>query len=138
MKELLDLILFIDDDEGTNFLHQRFTTRANCTRHIKTMTSAVDALAYLKDTKNPDYIRPNIIFLDINMPVMNGWDFLEEYNELDEKYQSDIILVMLTTSLNPSDKERAKQLQIVSDFKNKPLTTETLLELIKEKFPERF
>ncbi len=138
MKKLLDLILFIDDDEGTNFLHKRFTAKSGCTKQIKTVTSASKAISYLKNNNSSEYIRPNIIFLDVNMPEMSGWDFLEEYNKLSDKSHSDIVLVMLSSSLSPSDKKKADEFKIVDDFKNKPLTSNSLLSLVKEKFPERF
>jgi CheY-like chemotaxis protein len=65
---------------------------------------------------------------------MNGWEFLEEYRKLDEKYKSEAIVVMLTTSENPDDKIKAKTMNIASDFKTKPLTKEMLEEIISKYF----
>lgn len=134
MTTKLDLIIFIDDDLATNYLHERNARLADCAKDIKVFSSALDALAYLKDTENENYVKPNIIFLDINMPVMNGWEFLEEYDKLDISAQSDLLLVMLTTSLNPRDREKADALNLVGNFRSKPLLTEQLLEIVAENF----
>lgn len=138
IQHKLDLIVFIDDDIATNFLHQRSAEQANCAKVVKTFLSAVDALDYLKNDKSEDYIRPNLIFLDINMPIMNGWEFIEEYEKLDPSLQSDFVLIMLTTSLNPLDKEKARALNLIDDFQNKPLTCNGLLNIVEEHFPELF
>jgi CheY-like chemotaxis protein len=68
------------------------------------------------------------------MPGMNGWEFLKEYNMLDEEFKSRAIVVMLTTSENPDDKARAKAMNIASDFKTKPLTKEMLEEIVGKYF----
>lgn len=138
IQDKLDLILFIDDDIATNFLHERSAIQADCAKNIKTFLSAVDALAYLKNNTATEYIRPNLIFLDINMPIMNGWEFIVEYEKLDETLKSDFVLVMLTTSLNPNDRLKAKELNLISDFQNKPLKSDGLLKIVQENFPERF
>ena len=138
IKDKLELILFIDDDAATNFLHNRTADYADCAKKVMTFESAVNALEYLKANDSEDYIRPNLIFLDINMPVMNGWEFIDEYNNLDESLRSDFVLVMLTTSLNPLDKTKAESLNLISDFQSKPLRSEDLIEIIQTNFPERF
>ncbi len=138
INDKLELILFIDDDAATNFLHNRTADQADCAKKVMTFESAVNALDYLKADESQDYIRPNLIFLDINMPIMNGWEFIEEYDKLDASLKSDFILVMLTTSLNPLDKTRAEELNLISEFQSKPLRSEDLIGLIQKNFPERF
>ncbi|MFS4483976.1 response regulator [Hyunsoonleella sp. 2307UL5-6] len=137
MTTKLDLIIFIDDDFATNYLHERNAKLADCTKHVKIFSSALDALGYLKNTDSEDYIKPNIIFLDINMPIMNGWEFLEEYEKINISKHSDLLLVMLTTSLNPKDKAKADDWNIVSDYRNKPLLSEQLLKIVKDNFNEK-
>jgi CheY-like chemotaxis protein len=138
INDKLELILFIDDDAATNFLHNRTADQADCAKKVMTFESAVNALDYLKADESQDYIRPNLIFLDINMPIMNGWEFIEEYDKLDASLKSDFILVMLTTSLNPLDKTRAEALNLISEFQSKPLRSEDLIGLIQKNFPEIF
>jgi CheY-like chemotaxis protein len=76
--------------------------------------------------------QPELIFLDINMPGMNGWEFLEHYKQLPEGLQNAMIVVMLTTSENPDDKARAATQGMLADFKSKPLTKEMLEEVINK------
>jgi len=87
----------------------------------------------LESSKNENGTHPDMIFLDINMPGMNGWEFLEEYSKLDKQRQSEVIIIMLTTSDSPSDKAKAAALDIVADYKTKPLTKEMVHE-IKDKY----
>jgi CheY-like chemotaxis protein len=108
-----------------------------CARHIKTVQSGKDALQYLVQSENPDsdkdkYPSPDLIFLDINMPAMNGWEFLEEYDKISVKHR--IIMVMLTTSLFPEDRARAETLDQISGFENKPLTVEKITAVLKKYF----
>ncbi|HKB44406.1 MAG TPA: hypothetical protein VKC90_08445, partial [Chitinophagaceae bacterium] len=79
-----------------------------------------------------------LIFLDINMPAMNGWEFLDKYNELDQQHKGKVITVMLTTSLNPDDKLKANDNPIISRFETKPLTSEKLHAILRKYFPEYF
>lgn len=77
-----------------------------------------------------------LTLLDINMPVMDGWEFLEAYHALEDNQKGKIIIIMLTTSLNPDDKIRAEEISEVSGFKSKPLSIETVEEIMKTYFPE--
>jgi hypothetical protein len=69
---------------------------------------------------------------------MNGWEFLEKYNSLAKEHQGNIVIIMLTTSLNPDDRLRSKDFPLVSGFENKPLTSEKLENLLKKHFPEKY
>jgi CheY-like chemotaxis protein len=75
---------------------------------------------------------PQIIFLDINMPVMNGWEFLEEYEKLPSTFKESIFVIMLTTSVNPMDFENAKDFESVHGYRRKPLTHAMLIKLYDE------
>ena len=68
------------------------------------------------------------------MPGINGWEFLEAYDELEEKQHGRIVIVMLTTSLNPDDEKKANSIPPINGFQNKPLTPESLQEILKEHF----
>lgn len=139
MKRKLNCILLIDDDEPTNFLNRMVIEEVDCTERIETMQSARDALKYLTNAKpNGDYPRPDLVFLDINMPAMDGWEFLEKYDQLPEAQKAKIIVVMLTTSFNPEDELKAHKIAGIAGFRNKPLTAEVLTQLLKQHFPQHF
>ena len=130
MTNKVDCILLIDDDEATNFLHKIVINRAGCANKVVAVQSGADALEFLTTKSNSRYPQPDIIFLDINMPVMDGWEFLEEYKKLDIECRAKKIVVMLTTSLNPDDRIKAEQCGLLDDFMNKPLKAEMITELL--------
>jgi CheY-like chemotaxis protein len=130
MNILLDCVLLIDDDEPTNFLNRMTLEQAGCARRIQIAESGWEALDFLQAT-NP---RPDLIFLDINMPAMDGWEFLERYRNLPSACKADVVLVMLTTSLNPDDEQRTRAIPEVAGFEHKPLGQEKLENLLKKYF----
>lgn len=125
---IIDTILLIDDDAPTNFLNSIIIKKSNICAHVEVKDSALKALEWLKNNDS----KPDLIFLDINMPMMSGWEFLQEYDKLPKEQQENTELVMLTTSLNPKDKERAALHKSVSYFLNKPLTIEKVTNFIQE------
>lgn len=122
-------VLLIDDDTSTNFIHQIIIEDARCIENVTVFNSAKEALSYLE---NPSVV-PNVIFLDINMPGMDGWEFLEQYSLLD-KHINNIILFVLSTSMNPSDEKRANENKFVTAFLNKILTEEIIFEIADKYF----
>lgn len=134
----LNCILLVDDDLATNFLHRKVVQITGIDVHVQTTTSGKDALDFLcqlsKYQDTAEIPRPGIIFLDINMPEMNGWEFLEEYDKLREEQKAQIVVVMLTTSLNPDDEERAHSNKNITTFLNKPLKPEVLKDLADKYF----
>ena len=143
MKQKLNCVLFIDDDEPTNFLNGMIIENAGCAGHIEIVNSGEQALRYLgnnkgKTDKSNRYPRPDLIFLDVNMPAMNGWEFLKEYNDLEDEQKGNIVIIMLTTSFNPDDKSKAKETPHVTGFENKPLTDKKLAALLMKHFPDNY
>ncbi len=130
MKKL-DTILLIDDDPATNFLHKFILEKENCATNIISIQSAEEALEYIKETIKKGFQCPELIFLDINMPRMNGWEFIDEYKKITQDNTVSKIVVMLTTSLDPKDKEKAENIQDINEFISKPLTSEKLRHLLQ-------
>lgn len=133
MKKL-GCVLLIDDDESTNFINEFVIDNEDCAEEIVSTESGEDALNLLKPEKDPEPLRPDLIFLDVNMPGMNGWEFLQEYEQLPQDVRENSVVVVLTTSPNPDDKQRAETFPEVKEFINKPLTGEMLHEIITDHF----
>jgi CheY-like chemotaxis protein len=141
MKVKLNCILLVDDDEPTNFLNRLAVEEVDCTNNIKVIQGAREALDYLvcagkQNEVNTTCPRPEIIFLDINMPAMDGWEFLEKYESMPETDKSSVIVIMLTTSFNPEDEMKARKIPSVKEFRNKPLTPEMLEDILGRYFKE--
>jgi len=140
MKKI-NCILLVDDSSADNEYHTIIIRKADVCNHIKLATDGRKALDYIiksgESNQSEAFPKPELIYLDINMPRMNGFEFLEEYKQLDEKLQSEILIMMLTTSLNPNDRERALATHEVTEFQNKPLTIAMLQETIAKYFQPR-
>ena len=139
MKHKLNCILLIDDDEPTNFLNRMTLEQADCASHVQILQSGQEALDFLmrqgKFANGHDYPHPDLIFLDINMPAMDGWEFLEKYRELPPAQKASIVMIMLTTSLNPDDQLRAGAIPEINGFEHKPLRIDRLKEVLQNYFP---
>ncbi|MEP7106860.1 MAG: response regulator [Ferruginibacter sp.] len=139
MKKKLNCILLIDDDEPTNFISNMLLEEANCTHLVQIEESGKRALNYLSKAadcsrENAAMAYPELIFLDINMPAMNGWEFLDKYKELKAGQHPETVIILLTTSINPDDSIRADSIPMVSGFENKPLTGNMIQTLLKKHF----
>jgi len=131
MKNKLKCILLIDDDEEDNFFHKIVINDMNITESIQVAHNGIEALEFL--TKE-NQTAPELIFLDINMPKMNGWEFLEAYQKLNAPQKAKLVVVMLTTSINPVDQKRAEQFPEIANFNSKPLTDLVLMDILKRYF----
>ncbi len=141
MKRKLNSILLIDDDEDSNYFNKRIIGSHNITEHIQIAETGKEAIDYLTNKGRfainaNGYPAPALIFLDINMPVMDGWEFLEHYFRLPDEQKGKIIVIMLTSSPNPEDVKKSEEIDEVSDFLKKPLTKDLLNEILQKHFPE--
>ena len=127
-------ILLVDDDETTNFVNQMLLEDLEVTDQILTATNGEEALALIKQQCANDSC-PTLVLLDINMPVMNGFEFLAAYDQLETASKQSVVVVMLTTSLNPDDLNRLDDLPS-QGFLNKPLTSEMVEQVIETHFDQ--
>ncbi len=132
----LDCILLVDDDRATNFLNKRLLDKMGVANHIKIARNGIEAMDYLVSASEGqrDFPMPDLIFLDINMPLVNGWEFLERYDSMPEDFKSHITVLMLTTSLRQDDLERAEKAPSVKGFIHKPLTESEIWRVLNENF----
>lgn len=125
-------VMLIDDNEIDNMINQKMIEAAVAANHIYTHTSAKSALEFIKNIEPlavADQILPEIIFLDIDMPLMDGFQFLDSFEKLGNGVKKKCKIVMLTSSLNPQDLARSKKYRSVMKFLNKPLTHESITNL---------
>ena len=125
-------VMVIDDNEIDRYIANRNITKYDFAEEVITMESSRGALSFLGSLKDtPDQL-PQLIFLDIRMPEIDGFGFLEEYEKLPDSVKQNCIIMMLTTSLNPTDHERAANNPYVSKFLNKPLDKDKIDLLISD------
>lgn len=118
-------VLLIDDNEITNAIQSQLIKTSGFADTIVMRQSGIDALEYLRNKVTEANV-PEIIFLDIRMPVIDGFGFLEEYKKLPAYITDKAKVVMLTSSLDDSDRAKSKSDSHVSDFIVKPLTIDKL------------
>lgn len=134
--KVLKCVMLVDDNQDDNFYHERIIKNNDLATIVIAKNSARDALDYIKSDKYIIGTKPTLLFLDINMPGMNGWEFLEEYCKLNIELQKRLIIVMLTTSDRSEDVEKAKTYNVVSDYVVKPLTKEKMEAIIDKYFTD--
>ncbi len=118
------MIVLIDDDEIQNLINGKVISIVNSSIEVKAFTSAEKALNALINSE----LMPKLLFLDINMPKMNGWDFLDAYSTQEVQ----VPVYMLSSSINDKDIKRADGYQIVRSFISKPLVMERLHDILAE------
>ena len=124
-------ILLVDDDEIYVFLTKRIIEETNLVDRISVFGNGKEAIDFLRSNADDISQLPEIIFLDLSMPIMDGWDFLEEYILLKPKLGKTITIYIISSSISPYDLKRAKEISEVSDFIIKPISKLKFTEIIK-------
>ncbi len=126
-------VMIIDDNDIDNFINERILKSSLFTENVYVHTSAKSALEFLKNLESvkelPKEIIPTYIFLDLNMPIMDGFQFMEAFQKFSAEFQAAIKIVILTTSLNPSDLETSKKFKQHIKFFYKPLNEGMLKDI---------
>lgn len=122
-------LLVIDDDDINIFIIKKIVEKTGYNVNMVSKANGLLAIDYLKATLDKDDF-PHLILIDINMPVLNGWEFLDAYEELNITPRVD--MYMLSSSVYENDIEKAKTYAKVKGFISKPLSIERLVELFKQ------
>ncbi|RWY53763.1 response regulator [Mucilaginibacter gilvus] len=123
-------VLVIDDDVINNFIFERLTLKVTADIMLAFCLNGEEAIDYLQSLIENARTLPDIIFLDLTMPVMNGWDFLEEYHRLNLDSVVGAKVYIITSSIFNLDIERALGYAIVKDFITKPISTTKLEQIL--------
>lgn len=128
--------MIIDDNEIDIFINQKTIESLNIAKRVQSFSSAQDALNYLKlmDEENSYYqlLAPQLILLDINMPIIDGFKFLDEFNKYTIFKQNPIAIFMLSSSLSPDDINKINNYKNVFGIISKPLKADKLIEQLKK------
>ena len=120
----------VDDDEVYTMGIKRLIRRAELINEVQFYENGKLAIeALLEDKDNPDML-PDVILLDINMPIMDGWEFLEKYNTIKQQLIKGILIYMVSSSINPRDIEKAKNYEDVTEYLEKPVTLEEIQQMV--------
>ncbi len=122
-------VLLIDDDDVFNFVHKRIIERIESSVEVIVINSCRKALEYLSEV---NLVMPDFIFLDINMPDMNGFDFLDASASLPDAVRAKLRVVFVTSSLNEADVVKANSYPMVVGFQDKPLNAEVIAKLLNK------
>jgi len=121
--------IMVDDDEFNNLIYSMVIEDALGNVDTQSFTEPEEGLAYIQKVQDP-----TILFLDINMPTLTGWEFLEQYEKFSEEVKAQIKIFILSSSVDFRDKDRAAANKYVSGFLSKPLESETVISIVNEEF----
>lgn len=125
-------ILLVDDDDVFNFVHKRIIERIDKSAEVSVLNSSRSALDFLTEAKSNF---PDFIFLDINMPEMNGFEFLDACAQLPLTIQARMKVIFVTSSLNDADVVKANSYPMVVGFHDKPLNAEVIRSILANSQP---
>ena len=124
-------VLLIDDDQVYLFAATKTIEATGLAGNVEVCTNGLDSLEYLKNLIKSSGKLPDVIFIDINMPIMDGWEFLEEYKILKQELNTSIKIYILSSSVDKNDIMRSKEYSSVIDYVIKPVYKEKFSEILQ-------
>lgn len=137
---IFNCILLVDDNEATNLLNRRIIERSGITAAIKVAKNGEEALHYFERARGAERSEcpfPDLVLLDINMPRMNGWEFLDAFRSYKYHLPQQTVIYILTTSPNPDDVVKSETYTEVAGFLEKPLTRTMMQTIVDRHFVSR-
>lgn len=136
ISKKLSAVMLIDDNEIDNLINQKMIESIDMSENIFVHSGAKSALEYLKNIEkiktDAQNFLPQVIFLDIDMPIMDGFQFIEEFDKLSDNTKNYCKIIMLTSSLDPKDISKSKKNKYILKYLNKPLTQDSLRKAVEE------
>ncbi len=123
-------IFLVDDDRTTNFVHRTLISKVEKDAVVDDFLEAYEFLEFLAENINHAENLPDFILLDVNMPQMSGWEFLDEYKKTIFPFMKKCKIVMVTSSNNSIDLEKARQYPFVKGYYVKPISSDMLTEIL--------
>lgn len=124
-------ICVIDDDDIYQFLLRKELKHTNMVESIHVFTNGKQAIAFFQDNSGNSSTLPDVIFLDINMPIMNGWQFLDEFQKIKHKIDKKITIYMVSSSFDNRDVVKSKEYAEVTDYIIKPVKRSNLISVLE-------
>lgn len=131
MKKI-NLLCVVDDDEIYTFLIKRIIKLAQVAENTIFFKNGQEALEFFIEHKTKPEELPELILLDINMPILDGWQFMDGFSQLASRLEKDITVYMISSSEDQDDYERAKSISRIKDFVRKPIDKDVLIELVEK------
>lgn len=128
----LNSICIIDDDEIYTFLLKKTLKKINVCNDIKTYINGSDGIQNIKSLIENNQPLPDLILLDINMPILDGWEFLDEFVKIKDKYTNKVSIYVVSSSISVADINKAKQHKEVTDFLTKPIEADTIQRICNQ------
>jgi CheY-like chemotaxis protein len=132
MSKTIDAVCVVDDDLVYQFTTKKLIQNTKLVDKILVFSDGEKAIEFFQSLNSSSQNVPDIVLLDINMPIMDGWDFLKAYVLVKPKLPKKVIIYMVSSSVHGIDMERAKQISDVTDYIIKPVTKDKLVEIFQD------
>ena len=129
--QILNCIYIIDDDYASTFYHKLLIKKGHFAKNVISFNSVETAIDHFFK-RGDDYIHPDLILLDLNMPALGGWDFLEAIQNNKSLFSPLPSIIIASASVNLEDRLRADESELVFDYLAKPINKDSLVRIIKK------
>ena len=128
----LDIAFIVDDDPIHQFGMKVLLKKVKFSNEVMVFHNGQEALDALMQLLDKGEKLPSIIFLDLNMPIKDGWGFLDDFVKIPHQNREKVVIYVVSSSINPSDKERAKNYEVVSNYIVKPIDEKQLTQVLDD------